>query len=59
VNLSEINWDFNASGSWPIGVKAGFIALTCLAVGGAWVYLDTLGQLEELERYKKRTGAKK
>lgn len=54
MNLSEINWDFNASGSWPTSVKASFIALTCLVVSGGWVYLDTLGQLDELEKVQKK-----
>jgi len=54
MNLSEINWDFNASGSWPASVKAVFIAIICVAVGGVWIYLDTLGQIADLESAQKK-----
>lgn len=54
MNLSEINWDFNASGSWPVVVKAGFIAIVCVALSGAWIYLDTLNQITELEDFQKK-----
>lgn len=53
MNLSDINWDFNAAGSWPLPVKAVVVGMVCLAVGGGAVYYDTLPQkaaLEELEK---------
>ncbi|PKM11828.1 MAG: pilus assembly protein PilO [Gammaproteobacteria bacterium HGW-Gammaproteobacteria-3] len=53
MNLSEINWDFNEAGSWPLPVKIGAVLGLCLLVAGAGVYYDTLGQLEELESSEK------
>ena len=49
MNLSEVNWDPNAAGTWPIPVKAGVIFLVCLLVAGACIYFDTMAQLEALE----------
>ena len=54
MNLSEINWDINASGAWPVPVKALVIAIICAVLAGAWFYLDTLGQLEELNGSEKK-----
>ncbi len=54
MNLSEINWDINASGAWPVPVKALVIAIICAVLAGAWFYLDTLGQLEELNSSEKK-----
>lgn len=50
MNLSEINWDYNASGTWPFAVKAAVVAMASVLVGGAWVYLDTFDQMAELEK---------
>lgn len=49
MNLSEVNWDFNAAGNWPTPIKAAAVALVCLLVGGAVVYYDTMPQKSELE----------
>jgi type IV pilus assembly protein PilO len=49
MNLSEINWDFNAAGTWPLPVKAAVMLLICTAVVGGGVYFDTLDQLASLE----------
>jgi len=54
MNLSEINWDINASGTWPLPVKAAVIALVCAVVAGGGIYLDTLNQLAELEATEKK-----
>lgn len=54
MNLSEINWDINASGTWPVAVKALVIAIICAVVAGAGFYLDTLGQLDELASVEKK-----
>ncbi len=54
MNLSEINWDFNASGTWPLPIKIATIALVSLAVLGAGVYYDTLDQLTSLESSEKK-----
>ncbi|MEQ1544600.1 type 4a pilus biogenesis protein PilO [Methyloglobulus sp.] len=54
MNLSEIDWDINASGVWPVSVKALVIAIICVVVAGAGVYLDTFGQLEALQGFEKK-----
>jgi type IV pilus assembly protein PilO len=54
MNLSEINWDINASGSWPVAVKALVIAIVCAVVAGAFFYLDTIGQYDELAALEKQ-----
>lgn len=54
MNLSEINWDINASGTWPVPVKALVIAIVCVVVAAAGVYLDSIGQLDELAVLEKK-----
>lgn len=54
MNLSEINWDINAAGTWPLPAKILVIAIVCLMVAGAGVYLDTIPQLDELEATEKK-----
>lgn len=54
MNLSEINWDFNEAGTWPLPVKAGVITLICAVVFGGGVYYDTLDQLAALEASEKK-----
>ena len=49
MNLSEINWDFNAAGTWPLPVKAAMLLFVCAAVVGGGVYYDTLDQLTKLD----------
>jgi type IV pilus assembly protein PilO len=49
MNLSEINWDLNAAGTWPLPVRVIIILLICGAVAGGSVYYDTLDQLAELK----------
>lgn len=49
MNLSEINWDFHAAGTWPLPVKAAIMLFVCAAVVGGGVYFDTLDQLTSLE----------
>lgn len=49
MNLSEVNWDPNAAGTWPVPIKASAIFIVCCIVAGLCIYLDTLGQLEALE----------
>ena len=49
MNLSEINWDFNAAGTWPLPVKVAMMLFVCAAVVGGGVYFDTLDQLTRLE----------
>ncbi|MGZ5006511.1 MAG: type 4a pilus biogenesis protein PilO [Methylobacter sp.] len=54
MNLSEINWDFNEAGTWPLPVKAAAIALICVLVFGAGIYYDTLDQLAALDASEKK-----
>lgn len=54
MNLSEINWDFNASGSWPFPIKAAIIALVSAVVIGGGVYWHTLDQITALENSKNK-----
>ncbi|MGJ0490338.1 MULTISPECIES: type IV pilus inner membrane component PilO [Methylobacter] len=54
MNLSDINWDFNAAGTWPLPVKAALILLTCSVVAGGGVYYDTVDQLTELENLERK-----
>ena len=49
MNLSEINWDFNTAGTWPLPVKAAIMLFVCAVVVGGGVYFDTLDQLKSLE----------
>ncbi len=50
MDLSEVNWDFNAAGTWPLPVKAVVIFLVCMVVAGAGVYYDTIDQWDQLKR---------
>ncbi len=50
MNLSEVNWDFNLAGNWPLQVKALVISVICCVVIAAGVYFFTLDQLDELNK---------
>ncbi len=54
MNLSEINWDPNEAGTWPLPIKAATIAIICALVFGAGVYYDTLDQLKALDASEKK-----
>ena len=54
MNLSEINWDVNTAGTWPVPIKIITISIICGLVIGAWVYYDTLDQIEGLEVAEKK-----
>jgi type IV pilus assembly protein PilO len=54
MNLSDINWDLNASGTWPFQVKAGVIAVMCLLAGSAGIFWDTFDQMDALEQLRKK-----
>jgi type IV pilus assembly protein PilO len=49
MDLSEINWDFNTAGAWPLQVKAAVILLICCLVAGGGVYAFTIDQLAQLD----------
>ena len=53
MDLSEINWDFNAAGTWPLQIKIAAILIACCLVVGGGVYYFTLDQLTELDRLEK------
>jgi len=54
MNLSEINWELEAAGTWPplIKVVAGIIVCTLVTAG--WIYYNTMDQLAELEKSEKQ-----
>lgn len=54
MNLSEINWDFEASGTWPWPIKSVFILILCALVAGGGIYYFTLDQLAELETIEQK-----
>jgi type IV pilus assembly protein PilO len=54
MNLSEINWDPNEAGTWPIPIKAATITGICALVFGIGVYYDTLDQLAALDVSKNK-----
>jgi type IV pilus assembly protein PilO len=54
MNLSEINWDPNAVGTWPFPVKAMAILLVCSIVAGGCIYMDTLDQFAALNVVKQK-----
>ncbi len=54
MNLSEVNWDFNEAGSWPIQIKISAISLVCALMLGGGIYQFTLPQLAEKEKLEKK-----
>ncbi len=54
MNLSEVNWDLNAAGSWPFPLKVIAIIIVSILVAGAGVYYITLDQLAELEKLEEK-----
>lgn len=49
MNLSEVNWDLNAAGSWPTPIKLAAAGIVSLLVVIANVYYITIPQLDELD----------
>ena len=55
MKLSDINnLDFENAGNWPKAVKAGAIAILCLAIIIVGYFLDTQSQTDELDRQKQQ-----
>lgn len=50
MNLSEINWELEAAGTWPVPIKIAAGAIVCTLVVAGWIYYDTIDQLAELEK---------
>jgi len=49
MDLNKLNeLDLSNVGDWPAAVKALAVAIVCVAVGGAWYWFDTKGQIERL-----------
>ncbi|MCK5830201.1 MAG: type 4a pilus biogenesis protein PilO [Methylococcales bacterium] len=60
MNLSEVNWDFNVAGSWPLPIKIATIVLVSIFVAGVGIYYITIDQLNELDQFEiKETELKK
>jgi type IV pilus assembly protein PilO len=54
MNLSEVNWDFESAGTWPLPVKALTVVFLCALVIGLWIHFDTMTQLDALEQEEKK-----
>ena len=54
MNLSEVKWDIESSGTWPWPVKLLCILLICTLVGGAGVYYFTLDDLAMLDKVEQK-----
>ncbi|MFN5745298.1 MAG: type 4a pilus biogenesis protein PilO [Methylococcaceae bacterium] len=54
MNLSEISWDLEYAGSWPVAIKTLVVAVLCLLLSALWYHLDTAGQFEQLEATQAR-----
>ena len=48
MNLSEISWDLENAGSWPVQIKAAVITLLGLSLAALWYSVDTSSQLDQL-----------
>lgn len=59
MNLEGINWDFNEAGNWPASIKLAAIVLVSVILMGAWVYYDTLDQLDDLKKVEKKEASLK
>lgn len=54
MNLSEVNWELSAAGTWPLPVKSAITVLVCIIVVGAWIYVDTMDQLDGLKQVESK-----
>ncbi|SJM95272.1 type 4a pilus biogenesis protein PilO [Crenothrix polyspora] len=52
MNLSDVNWDINAAGTWPLPIKAVATLLVCALVAAGGVYMFTLDRLDSLDAIK-------
>ena len=59
MNLSEVNWDFESSGSWPLPVKIVTALLACSLVAGLWFHFLTEDQMDALASVEKKEVALK
>ena len=54
MNLSDINWELNAAGTWPLFIKVIIILIICSAVIAGCIYYDTMDQLDELKQVEQK-----
>jgi len=54
MNLSEVNWELDAAGTWPLPIKIATVIIISLVVVGLWVKFDTSDQLSGLEVAEKK-----
>lgn len=54
MSLRDVNWEFNAAGTWPLYIKISIILVVCSAVIGGWYYFDTMEQWDELKVIEKK-----
>ncbi len=54
MNFSEVNWELDAAGTWPLPVKIATVILVSLLAAGVCIKLDTLDQLDALELVGKK-----
>ncbi len=54
MDLSEVNWDFNVAGSWPLQVKVMVILIVCCLATGVGFYYITQPQLDELDVLRRK-----
>jgi type IV pilus assembly protein PilO len=60
IDLAQLrNVEFNDVGRWPLSIKAVAIAVICIAVLGAGLWLDTRSQLDTLESIRQKEKALK
>ena len=54
MDFSEINWDVNTAGNWPVSIKISAGIFVFLVIISAWFYQFTYDQQLELERSDSR-----
>jgi type IV pilus assembly protein PilO len=54
MNLSDVNWELDAAGTWPLPIKIATVLIVSLIAAGIWIKLDTLDQLAALEAVEKK-----
>lgn len=54
MSLRDVNWEFNAAGTWPGFIKFTIVFVFCALVIGAWYYFDTMQQWEELKKTEQK-----
>ncbi|GAB4361629.1 MAG: type 4a pilus biogenesis protein PilO [Methylohalobius crimeensis] len=50
--LSEVDWDLESAGTWPLPVKVAVMVIIASVVAGLWIYFDTQDQLAQLDKVR-------